>query len=516
MSLSYNLVDKPFIPCLMADGSSVELGLKETLRRAHEIREVRDQSPLVTITLHRLLLAILHRNFGPATLRQWNQLLEAGRFNACDLDPYFDQWKDRFDLFNDNRPFYQIGGMTTEKPLPVAALFDELACNNNPTLFDHTANEPPKEVTFAVAARGLIARQGFALGLGVSPDVTICGRVIKTGNRSDGPLARGLLLLLRGQNLFETLLCNLSVDVPTKEDLPVWEQQDSEGLMGNRRPLGRLDLYTWQSRRLRLVPPEPGDDSDVVSKVHFAQGREVDKEEMDPMKPYRRDERRGWLVFSIDPDRGMWRDSAALLQLAHDPDRSVPALNWVARATLDGSLPHEKVYSLDAFGVGTQVGKATSVILWRHDRVPIPVKYLNSPELVTTLQTAFKMADEMASALSRSLAPSAGETTKDEGRILETMAKRSPKAIYWSRLEIPFRRFLLVLPGDEEHRVRELAQWVCGTLRTEARRAFVQTIGELDRSARILKAVVRARQKLQTQLNILCKPFKESLHEQSC
>ncbi len=40
MTFSFNLVDAPWIPCLDAEGRALELGLQETLTRAHELREL--------------------------------------------------------------------------------------------------------------------------------------------------------------------------------------------------------------------------------------------------------------------------------------------------------------------------------------------------------------------------------------------------------------------------------------------------------------------------------------------
>jgi CRISPR system Cascade subunit CasA len=186
------------------------------LLRAHEIGEVHDGSPVVTLALHRLLLAILHRNFGPASLRAWKRLWVAGHFDSGKLTGYFDRWHNRFDLFDRERPFYQTGGLTSDRSLPIAALFDELSCKNNATLFDHSTNENHRTVSAAEAARGLIARQGFALGLGISPTIAIHGKAVKTDNRKDGPLARGLVVLVRGDNLFRTLLCNLTEYSPRR------------------------------------------------------------------------------------------------------------------------------------------------------------------------------------------------------------------------------------------------------------------------------------------------------------
>ncbi|MGQ9689203.1 MAG: type I-E CRISPR-associated protein Cse1/CasA [Desulfobaccales bacterium] len=68
MQPRFNLLDEPWIPCIWHDNRVIHLGLLETLVRARDIREVFHTSSRVVTALHRLLLAILQRNFGPETL----------------------------------------------------------------------------------------------------------------------------------------------------------------------------------------------------------------------------------------------------------------------------------------------------------------------------------------------------------------------------------------------------------------------------------------------------------------
>src|SRR5450756_512742 len=84
----FNLIDEPWIPCLTREGEYRELGLRETLVGAADLREVVDPSPLVTVALHRLLLAVLHRVFGPKDREAWAALWRAECFDAAKLDEY--------------------------------------------------------------------------------------------------------------------------------------------------------------------------------------------------------------------------------------------------------------------------------------------------------------------------------------------------------------------------------------------------------------------------------------------
>ena len=170
----FNLIEEPWIPCLMIKSNEIrEFGLRDVLLKASEIKEIVDNSPFVTVSLHRLLLAILHRNFGPKNFDTWKDIWRKGKWDEQTLNAYFAQWKERFNLFDDERPFYQYtkvdkkGGKEAEIA-PLSLLMQEQASGNNATLFNHSSKAIPQEYSPAVAARYLVARQAFSFGGGVS------------------------------------------------------------------------------------------------------------------------------------------------------------------------------------------------------------------------------------------------------------------------------------------------------------------------------------------------------------
>src|SRR5260370_40777608 len=103
--MTFNLTSEPWLPCLMPDNSLTEMGLEEALVSAPKIRELSDPSPIVTFALHRLLLAILHRNFGPENESEWKALWERGSWNREALSGYMHRVRSRFELFAPERPF---------------------------------------------------------------------------------------------------------------------------------------------------------------------------------------------------------------------------------------------------------------------------------------------------------------------------------------------------------------------------------------------------------------------------
>src|SRR5258708_1796114 len=114
---SFNLVDEPWLPALDASGGTVTLSLREALLRAPALREIFDPSPLVTAALHRLLLAVLHRTHGTADMAAWCAVWRRGEFDAAALNGYLDEWRPRFDLFDAERPFYQVPRLDDAEPL---------------------------------------------------------------------------------------------------------------------------------------------------------------------------------------------------------------------------------------------------------------------------------------------------------------------------------------------------------------------------------------------------------------
>lgn len=506
----FDLVEEGWLPCVLADGSRQDFGLREALVRAHEVRELADPSPLVTVALHRLLLAVLHRSHGgPASLDAWAELWRRGRWDEATVASYLARWRPRFDLFDAERPFYQVPRMDDAKMHPIALLAQETASGNNATLFDHSISESPFAVPPAVAARRLVASQAFALGGGVSQPF----------NLSHAPLVRGYSVLTVGDSLFETLALNLlpynaETPIPRQgDDLPAWEEDLPRSPDRDGTPhRGWVDYLTWQSRRIHLLP-EGG--PPMVRRCQIRQNLKLmDLNGPDPFKSYRTTKTEGVRAQGFDPDRALWRDSHALFQV-QSPSRSAPdAFNTLARIDdlrRTGRIDAEPAYSFGAFGLATDPGKAASVVLWRHERLPLPLAYLTEDPLRQRLEEALTLGERTAAALGAGtwalakllLAPNSDDPEQRQplgGDIGELRRHIAADRRYWPRLEVPFARLLVALPDDwvldedekREYGGRQIPAWK-EVLERGAWRAFDETTRGFDRAGRDLKAVAKAR-----------------------
>lgn len=524
---NFNLVDESWIPCIFARGGRTkELGLRDTLVRATEIREMFDPSPLVTVALHRLLLAILHRRFGPSSLDEWRALWKRGAWDQPALDAYFREQHSRFDFFDEERPFYQTPRMDDADRRPALRLAFGAAAGNNPTLFDHNCDDTPASLSPAEAARHVVATQAFAIGFGKSKPIYF----------QDTPLVRGFTVLAVGDNLFETLALNLVAynnSDPfrrTDDDCPAWERNDRRiPTSRGTYPEGYLDYLTWQGRRIHVVPegePVRIAQCQIQQNLKLAGGSDVF---FDPFKCYKVDVKAGTFPLGLSAERALWRDSHTLFQQA-EPTLQRPRLfNWLARIDRlrrSGQIEARTEYSLAVFGLATDPGKPASVTLWRHERLPLLLAYLEDRELLDALRRALSLTEEAARALrdagwalaSQLLAPqwdpaqtkTRTKTRQPRREDIQPLADNlAVERFYWPRLEIPFRHLLVALPADPAAPDSEvgygesvLPGWT-RTVVAAARQAFRAATASLDTSARTYKAVARARQPFERRLHAL-------------
>lgn len=524
MPISFNLVDEPWLPIVWPDGTAGEVGLRDALVRAHEIRELVDGSPLVTVSLHRLLLAILHRSFGPKTFEAWKALWRQGQWDAETLDGYFAACRPRFDLFDAERPFYQVARMDDSPQIhSPARLAEERAQGNNATLFDHSSASKSVPLRLAESARCLVARQTFAVGGGNSKPFYFC----------DAPAVVGFTVLALGETLFETLALNLiqygaeHPIRPTKRDATSWEQDDQHVPKKNGQddkdgtpPRGPIDHLTWQSRRIRLLvqgnPPQ-------VTGVQLAQNLKPHVETLDPFKSYSRSKEQGWVARRLDPDRAVWRDSHAIFQPSGSDARRPVLFNWLAQideAREDGEIQAKSVYAIAVAGLARNPRNAADVLLWRHERFTMPLAYLHDQTLLGKLESALGLAEEVGrllrpgrtdiivsekkvsvarpfQVLADALLPSP-DGRPDRKRVDALIDHLAPERCYWAGLEVQFRTLLADLAGDQPEVAREA--WAVVLQRT-AWEAFREATSGLDRTARALEAVARAELELRRRLH---------------
>jgi len=521
---TFNLLDDPWLPCLLPGPHGAvrreELGLRAVLERAHEITELSNPSPLITVAVYRLLIALAHRVFGPADTETWWELWDARQPDTARLAAYLDSdaARGRFDLFDAARPFYQVASLGVEYGASIAKLTHEQANSGNAVLLsDHGQGAATTGLTPAEAARYLVAFQAYAVGGLISYEKGQDPKIYKSA--SAGPLVKGAVVLARGDTLWETLLLNM-VRYPREQwghangeqDLPAWERDDEPTALP-RYPAGYLDLLTWQSRRVRLFPETDDHGRVVVKRVAamkghpFPQGYE--RHTSETMVPFTYN-KKAKAAEGQDPypplvfrdEHALWRDSATLLAATPGQAWRPATLSWLDDLGLKRRLKRTAL-PLDVLGMRSDQAK---VLAWHHERLAVPLDYLDksNADLFEQLGIAVSLANKVGHALSDSVREMAKLLISSEA---DHKSARQPLPadvngladslgvgrVYWAALDEPFARFLMDLPRApngtpfDDHARAALNQWAT-ELRRAADDAFGGATAGMDTSARALKA----------------------------
>jgi len=426
---SFDLVHEEWIP-VTREGSRVEISLATAFADAAVIDGLAVDDPLEAVAVLRQVLipAFMDALNAPDAVdvprddRQWAALWEPGQLSnetQEQISGYLDKVRDRFDLFHPTQPFGQVAGLRTAKDetKPISLLIPRLASGNNVPLFSARTEIDPPALSPAQAARALLAAQCWdtaAIKSGAADDKK--AKAGKTTGNPTGPVGQLGVVIPIGETLFHTLLLNTPIlrNGIRPDDSPWWRRDPPTGLWVSRPARGILDLLTWQSRRVRLVPdPVAGDGAAVtVSRVVLTAGdrlatlpekiephtawRQVEKpkENDPPSRPIRH-----------QPGRSAWRGLAALLaaDTTTGERRTAPALlDQLGGLQVEGHVPDD--LPLQVLTVGVRYGNQSAVIEdVMVDGIPLPVVALAAADSAVreTLLTVVGQAEKLRIAANR-------------------------------------------------------------------------------------------------------------------
>ncbi|XWX05448.1 type I-E CRISPR-associated protein Cse1/CasA [Aggregatilineales bacterium SYSU G02658] len=458
MSFSYNLIDHPWIPALTLNHELVELSLKDVICNAHELRMLAAETPLHDVGVMTVLLAILHRIYGPAGIIDWEKLRHMGRFLCEQSEEYFANWYDRFDLFHPERPFMQTLGTLEIKARPIIHLLISMA--NTGALFSHQTETQPVSLSAAQAARELVASRYFRTSGPANPARKLYF--------SSSPYTDGILFYVNGKTLFETLLLNL-VAYPqdryfpsSDEDQPTWEME--EPYTARSIPLGYLDYLTWPSLRLRLVPEQAGD-SVRVYRAYAAPGLKLDEDVISPQKLYTyRPKDDKWLSLSFSKSRALWRDYDTIVSVnEREGYRGLQVLRWLTElADNSDYIERHDRFLLRAVGFLADQAKP---VFHQDQLLPLSLSLLKSPHVPSILRKARDLAEKCREALyqaqkklANTLLAHGGPRQPDRTDTQNQIKSWSADDLYWARLEPLFWEWLDGVPQSPDTALRDWAK----------------------------------------------------------
>lgn len=497
----YNLLDEPWIPVRLLDGTITDVGLLELLRRTNDIADLACELPTQNIAIQRLILAVAYRVATPVDAQDWARQWDEGA-PTDQMIEYLEQWRDRFYLFGGRYPFMQVADLRTAKD-ETKTVEDIIASvpKEDKRLFSTRQGGGLKRLEAADAARWLVHVQAYDIAgihSGAIGDIQVKdGKGFSIGPSWCGQLG---LVWLKGNDLDETVVLNL-IPTDTAElqggdnssswGSCSWELEEPEtaarrdysllGKNGNPQPesLSIPRLLTWHSRRIRLSGDRTG-----VTGVVLAQGDKLAPQQMHRYEPQslwrystpqsKKFKQDVYMPRKFKAGRALWRDlpgafptmtmvAGADKQLKREFLPSATLSFHYGLTELETAKTYPKQMRIQAVGVTYGSQEATFEDIYS-DELTLSVAAMRAEreDLSAVIDRQVRLTEEVARAvgvLATNLARAAGESGDGAGDGARDRAKER----FFAIIDDPFRSWIAQVDGHASP--REVGQMWEQTLR---------------------------------------------------
>lgn len=491
---SFDLWQSPWIRVRDATGSAALLGLRQTLSEAHRWRDLADPSPIVAVSIHRLLVAILQDALKPRSTTDLARLWREPGLPREPLDAFALEYADRFELFSPDRPFLQsadfgLAPSKKDKVKSVLTLYPDWPSGGESTHFRH-GREVDGAMCPVCAASGLVLQSSFAAA----------------GGRGIGPSINGappLYVLPQG----ETLAQSLKASLISPDYYPTYADQENDLAWWRHGPVikqrhfvarvGYVHSLTFPARQTRLHPASADGQPCVrcgtrgewvVRTMVYNMGEtRVGASGLwqDPFLAYKvpRDTTLGPLPLRPRSGRALWRDYGALFLEAQRDDnpstfrpKVLAQIDAVAEAA---ALPAADTLRVRCVGMRTDQAK---VFEWVDEGLEVPLALLHSREAAIEIENGLSFSERLQSDLlvawSEHIEGRLGRYRTERTRMLDS---------YWSSLAPAFDRYALscaaaaqdAMPEGRDHALAGARrEWARVTAHT-AQRVFEEATSAL-------------------------------------
>jgi CRISPR system Cascade subunit CasA len=539
---SFNLWTEPWISLEDSRGDLSQHGIRNALLNAHKYVAIYDPSPLVVVGIHRLLTAILQDALHPQENGDLEQLWADGRFPADKIDEFDEQYADRFDLFSEDKPFFQSADLPMfpdEKERKaskhVAQLFPETPSGSLVTHYRHLTDE--EQVFSPVAA---------AVGLVTMPPF------ISSGGAGLMPSINGvppIYVLPSGKTVFESLTASLItarwLDKYSMEekDLAWWKRtvpviiheskKKKPGMKFSKHRqlsvVGYLHGLTFPARKVRLHPEHlnavcsrTGQRSEwCVRTMGFRMGEsclgDVEWQWQDPFAAFRlpakptgrrksfKNKKSVDRPKPIRPvrSRATWREFTGLFLQRSDENQQTHRplfLNQLAELKIS-----ERVQTYPFRCVAWQTDGKMKFYEWMDFGFDVPPSLLQDSNGAKWTEQALSFASECAEIIKRVFSSTFKRDANSPERFKRL--KERLEADYWSALAGRFRKFVLDL-GDRVRQQQTLEGWFYAVVR-EAEKAFNEAAEKTGDDGNTLLKIEQGKERCRKELNILQNKTKQ-------
>lgn len=490
MRPSFNVLDEPWIPVVALDGTKELLGIRQTLQRAPELKEISVVSPLEEFSVYRFLSVFLMDALRPKRGSSIKRLLKQGYFDMEQIEAYISLCESEgvsFDLFDEKRPFMQAAYVKEwdKEPKPISAIDCTLPSGNNHLHFEHDCAQK-HHLCFTDIFPKLLAANLFAIngGSGYQPSIS--------SDRGKNPY----MVLISGVNLFQTLCYML---LPSSEHDYDLERPGAwmcvPEIKDNQPPdtaFFRMMLYPVRS--ILLLPVES---QNVISETYFCNGYKLPEKGIwhEPNAAYQKvlvkedgKTLEKWISVSPNRDVAPWRNYSEITRASGRPE----VISRFAKLDLGWENATVILYGLCSDDNNNRIRTI------RCD-LRISRKLLEDEIRETLIQSCIRDADAIGAALKRALRIAVQHEKEDAKGKERKEANALIKAVadtYYSRCEAAFWKLIDDVSCCDENCLVQLKQpWIRDVFAL-AHQEYTRAVSSILVSGKMFKKVVLGEQVL--------------------
>ena len=401
----FSLWSDPWIDVINADGGCERVSIETCFKQALRLRAIAAPSPLSSIGIQRLLIAIAQDMVRPSSLDDVARLVSARQFDVRLLDAFAAAHAHRFDLFSDDAPFLQRPGPCDEirkaDRKKVAALFVEVPSGTRRAWWKHHF-EDAYVVCPACAAAGMLAFPAASTNFGKGNRATIVGAGVR-------------YVLPSGPNLFIALARSVlapEYQAPSAHGDPTaapWTWPADAIGASERTAVGYVESLLFPCRTIRLIPQARSitcarcglPSSLAVAEVLFAAGWHYRGAWLDPFVAYRQTRQGRLFPVAADDTIASWRALAPLMSRAPPGSQRPLVIDQLAALLECGAVSDTTLLTFRCAGL--VVIDQARYRTWVDEVLAIPPAALRDDALAARLAGAVARAEEAARALAVAL-----------------------------------------------------------------------------------------------------------------
>ncbi|MBM6764016.1 type I-E CRISPR-associated protein Cse1/CasA [Ligilactobacillus agilis] len=405
-------------------------------------------------------------------LETWENIYQDGKFPDKVVE-YLDKYKDGFNLFGENA-FYQVSSDVYDRMVPaknklstgtgkvavrqINRLISE--SGNSPAIFSPKSSLGKDEITLPEFVRWLITYQNFAEVGGNVP------KIKGAGSGDSGWLYNIDPVIVKGKNLFETLMFNLVLSPEDKKEIlqhPYWEA-DKITYFSNRAnntpPNNIAELYTNVAKMMHI------DWKDGKPTIYVAKLTKPDTTNafIEPMTTWDYDSTKANYYPKVKKkdylSKRMWRDFGFYIKSSNDGDHEPGIVRWIDKLKEEDILPEDMLVNLEAINFVKADTKNQAPYFEVYDNMSINAGVLFDRNQATFWPKRIEDTVEKTQAVGEAFEKFASDLGKLRGLKDDPLEgfKKKLSAEFYDQLNKPFNDWLASLRTGQEPD-KEITKW---------------------------------------------------------